>query len=80
MNDIQFTEKEISEEKLGIKSHAVIFITSLIMIPITIITQCWFTLVETVKIPNSVVNAVTFHEKMKTIIRRKNRANIFVQM
>ena len=75
---IKLSVDEVNLEKISILANAKIFAYSLIIIPLTILTQIWFTLSETIRIPNSVVDSLVFHEKMKQLIRRKHDANLLV--
>ena len=73
---IKLSVEEVNAEKINTIANLKIFLYSLAIIPLTVLTQIWFTLSESIKIPNSVVDSLVFHEKMKQLLRRKHSANL----
>lgn len=75
---IKLSVEEVNSEKINFLTNAKIFAYSLIIIPATVLTQLWFTISESIRIPNSVIDSLVFHEKTKQLIRRKYNANYII--
>lgn len=68
---IKLTLDEIRSEKLDLIKQAKVFLVSLIMVPIAVITHVAVTVYGCVSIPNTVVDIITMSEKTKQAVRKK---------
>ena len=68
---IKLTLDEIRSEKLGLTKQLKVFATTMVLIPLAMITHIAVTLYGVFAIPNSVVDIITLSEKTKQAIKRK---------
>ena len=71
--DIVLSVQEIESIKLNFLTHCSIIIKSVIMIPVSWLSFTIFYITGLVKIPTTVVNVIYLSEKVKHLVRQKQK-------